>query len=315
MKEILILEGGFNEEHKVSLKTSNEVRKILKKNNFKFKTLLVNPKTFKKDIIHYSNNFLCFNALHGPFGEDGKIQKILSNQKFKFTHSGINSSKTCFSKVKSKIKIIKNNIPTPAFLEINSNLLNKNYLNKCKKKFDKFIIKPNESGSSFGIRIIKNDNDFNNLINNLAKYKKEIINHQSLIIEKYIAGSELTVSVLEFENNIEALEVTEILTKNKFFDYKAKYSRGFSKHILPAKIPKAIHKKCLQYALNAHKVLNCKSISRSDFIFNKVDHKIYYLETNTQPGLTPISLVPEQAKFKKISFERMILQILKTANE
>ena len=77
MKEILILEGGFNEEHKVSLKTSNEVRKILKKNNFKFKTLLVNPKTFKKDIIHYSNNFLCFNALHGPFGEDGKIQKIL----------------------------------------------------------------------------------------------------------------------------------------------------------------------------------------------------------------------------------------------
>ena len=150
MKEILILEGGFNEEHKVSLKTSNEVRKILKKNNFKFKTLLVNPKTFKKDIIHYSNNFLCFNALHGPFGEDGKIQKILSNQKFKFTHSGINSSKTCFSKVKSKIKIIKNNIPTPAFLEINSNLLNKNYLNKCKKKFDKFIIKPNESSAVDG---------------------------------------------------------------------------------------------------------------------------------------------------------------------
>ena len=315
MKKILILEGGFNEEHKVSLKTSNEVKKILKKNQYKFKTLLVNPKTFKKDIMSYSNSFLCFNALHGPFGEDGKIQKILRSHKFKFTHSGINSSKTCFSKVKSKIKIIKNNIPTPSFLEINSKLLNKKYLSKCKKKFDQFIIKPNESGSSFGIRIIKNNNDYNNLIKNLKKYKNEITKHQTLIIEKYINGSELTVSVLEFENKIRGLEVTEILTKNKFFDYKAKYSRGFSKHILPAKIPKVIHKKCLQYALNAHKILNCKSISRSDFIFNKDDHKVYYLETNTQPGLTPISLVPEQAKFKNISFERMILQILKKANE
>ena len=97
MRNVLILEGGFNEEHEVSLKTSREVKKILKKNKIKFKTLIVNPKTFKKDIISYSNKYLCFNALHGPFGEDGSVQKILRNNRFKFTHSGITSSQVCFS--------------------------------------------------------------------------------------------------------------------------------------------------------------------------------------------------------------------------
>ena len=315
MRNILILEGGFNEEHKISLKTSKEVKKILKKNKLNFKTLVVNPKTFERDLINYSNTFICFNALHGPFGEDGKIQKILSKNSFKYTHSGINSSKICFSKVKSKIKIKKNGMPTPSYIEINSNVLNKNYLIRCKKKFDKFIIKPNESGSSFGIRIIKDDQDFKKIINNINMYRKEIYKHKKLIIEQYIEGKELTVSVLHLKNKLVALEVTEILTKNKFFDYKAKYSIGFAKHILPAKIPKKIHKKCLEYALKAHKILGCKSISRSDFIYNKEDNKIFYLETNTQPGLTSVSLVPEQAKFKKISFDQIILQILKKANE
>ena len=315
MKNILLLEGGLNEEHEISLKTSKEVKKILQKNKIKFTSLLVNPKTFRYDIKKYSNKFLCFNALHGPFGEDGKIQKILSSNKFKYTHSDVNSSKTCFDKIKSKIMINKNNIPTPLYFKINSSLLNKINLIKYKKKLGKFIIKPNESGSSFGIRIIQSDNDLNKIIKNLSKYKKEIKTHQKLIIEQYIEGQELTVSVLNFNNKLKPLEVTEISTKNKFFDYKAKYSKGYSKHILPAKIPKIIHKRCLQYALKAHKILKCKSISRSDFIFDNIDSKIYYLETNTQPGLTPISLVPEQAKFKKISFEKVILQILKKVNE
>ena len=142
-------------------------------------------------------------------------------------------------------------------------------LNKYQKKFDKFIIKPNESGSSFGIRIIKTKNDLDNLIKNLKNYKKELKYHNSLIIEKYIKGKELTVSVLEIYNKLQSLEVTEILSNNKFFDYKAKYSKGFAKHILPANIPSNIYKRCLRIALRAHKILKCNIISRTDFIYDK----------------------------------------------
>ena len=315
MTEILILEGGFNEEHEVSLTTAKQVKKVFKKNKINYRSLIVNPRTFENIIDKYSNKLICFNALHGTFGEDGKIQKILKKKKFKFTHSGIYASKNCFNKINSKKMLTKYKIPTPIFFEIKPNLLNESYLSKYKKKFDKFIIKPNESGSSFGIRIIKTKNDLDNLIKNLKNYKKELKYHNSLIIEKYINGKELTVSVLEIYNKLQSLEVTEILSKNKFFDYIAKYSKGFAKHILPANIPSNIYKRCLRIALRAHKILKCNIISRTDFIYDKKSNKIFYLETNSQPGLTAISLVPEQAKFKNITFEEIILQLIKKINE
>ena len=315
MTEILILEGGFNEEHEVSLTTAKQVKKVFKKNKINYRSLIVNPRTFENIIDKYSNKLICFNALHGTFGEDGKIQKILKKKKFKFTHSGIYASKNCFNKINSKKMLTKYKIPTPIFFEIKPNLLNESYLNKYKKKFDKFIIKPNESGSSFGIRIIKTKNDLDNLIKNLKNYKKKLKYHNSLIIEKYIKGKELTVSVLEIYNKLQSLEVTEILSKNKFFDYKAKYSKGFAKHILPANISSNIYKRCLRIALRAHKILKCNIISRTDFIYDKKFNKIFYLETNSQPGLTAISLLPEQAKFKNITFEEIILQLIKKINE
>ena len=315
MTEILILEGGFNEEHKVSLTTAKEVKKVFKKNKINFRSLIVHPQTFENVIDKYSNKLICFNALHGTFGEDGKIQKILKKKKFKFTHSGIYASKNCFNKINSKKMLTKYKIPTPIFFEIKPNFLNESYLNKYKKKFDKFIIKPNESGSSFGVKIIKTKNDLDNLIKNLQNYKKKLKYHNSLIIEKYINGKELTVSVLEIYNKLQSLEVTEILSKNKFFDYKAKYSKGFAKHILPANIPSNIYKRCLRIALRAHKILKCNIISRTDFIYDKKSNKIFYLETNSQPGLTAISLLPEQAKFKNITFEEIILQLIKKINE
>ena len=315
MTEILVLEGGFNEEHKVSLTTAKEVKKVFKKNKINFRSLIVHPQTFENVIDKYSNKLICFNALHGTFGEDGKIQKILKKKKFKFTHSGIYASKNCFNKINSKNLLTKYKIPTPIFSKITPNFLNENNLKKYKKKLDKFIIKPNESGSSFGVRIIKTKNDFHNLIKNLKNYKKEIKYHNSLIIEKYIDGKELTVSVLEVYNKLQSLEVTEILSKNKFFDYKAKYSKGFAKHILPAKIPLNIYKRCLSFALRAHKILKCNTISRTDFIYDKNSNKIFFLETNNQPGLTAMSLVPEQARFKNISFEEIILQLIKKINE
>ena len=312
-KKILILEGGNNEEHDVSLVTSREIQKILNQNKLKFKILRVNPKNFHKKIINYKN-FVCINALHGPFGEDGQTQKILKKNKIPFSHSNIKSSNLCFNKSASKREIIKNKLMSPKFYLLNINDLNEKKLITIKSKLKKFVIKPNRSGSSFGIKIIKNQKEFDILISNLEEFKKELNNHKEILIEEYISGRELTVSTIKLDKKIHALAVTEIKTKNNFFDYKAKYSKGYAKHILPAKLNKINYAKCLKFATKAHKLLGCNSLARTDFIFDTKKNKIFFLETNTQPGLTPISLLPEQANYKGLPFSEIIFILIKNLN-
>ena len=312
-KKILILEGGNNEEHDVSLVTSREIQKILNQNKLKFKILRVNPKNFHKKIINYKN-FVCINALHGPFGEDGQTQKILKKNKIPFSHSNIKSSNLCFNKSASKREIIKNKLMSPKFYLLNINDLNEKKLITIKSKLKKFVIKPNRSGSSFGIKIIKNQKEFDILISNLEKFKKKLSNHKEILIEEYISGRELTVSTIKLDKKIHALAVTEIKSKNNFFDYKAKYSKGYAKHILPAKLNKINYTKCLKFATKAHKLLGCNSLARTDFIFDTKKNKIFFLETNTQPGLTPISLLPEQANYKGLPFSEIIFILIKNLN-
>ena len=312
-KKILILEGGNNEEHDVSLVTSREIQKILNQNKLKFKILRVNPKNFHKKIIKYKN-FVCINALHGPFGEDGQSQKILKKNKIPFSHSNIKSSNLCFNKSASKREIIKNKLMSPKFYLLNINDLNEKKLITIKSKLKKFVIKPNRSGSSFGIKIIKNQKEFDILISNLEEFKKELNNHKEILIEEYISGKELTVSTIKLDKKIHALAVTEIKSKNNFFDYKAKYSKGYAKHILPAKLNKINYAKCLKFATKAHKLLGCNSIARTDFIFDTKKNKIFYLETNTQPGLTPLSLLPEQANYTGLPFSEIIFILIKNLN-
>ena len=312
-KKILILEGGNNEEHDVSLVTSREIQKILNQNKLKFKILRVNPKNFHKKIINYKN-FICINALHGPFGEDGQTQKILKKNKIPFSHSNIKSSNLCFNKSASKKEIIKNKLMSPKYYLLNLNDINEKKLITIKNKLKKFVIKPNRSGSSFGIKIIKNQKEFNILISNLEKFKKELNNHKEILIEEYISGKELTVSTIKLDKKIHALAVTEIKSKNNFFDYKAKYSKGYAKHILPAKLNKINYAKCLKFATKAHKLLGCNSLARTDFIFDTKKNKIFFLETNTQPGLTPLSLLPEQANYKGLTFSEIIFILIKNLN-
>ncbi len=312
-KKILILEGGNNEEHDVSLVSSREIQKILNQNKLKFKILRVNPKNFHKKIINYKN-FVCINALHGPFGEDGQTQKILKKNKIPFSHSNIKSSNLCFNKSASKREIIKNKLMSPKFYLLNINDLNEKKLITIKSKLKKFVIKPNRSGSSFGIKIIKNQKEFDNLISNIEEFKKELNNHKEILIEEYISGKELTVSTIKLDKKIHALAVTEIKSKNNFFDYKAKYSKGYAKHILPAKLNKINYAKCLKFATKAHKLLGCNSLARTDFIFDTKKNKIFFLETNTQPGLTPISLLPEQANYKGLPFSEIIFILIKNLN-
>jgi len=308
--KILILQGGFNEEHKVSLNTSKEIAKSLKKLKINFKTLTVNPITFENDILKYSNDCICFNALHGPFGEDGKIQKILKRNKFKVTHSNQSSSSSCFNKIKSKKIISKHNILTPKYDVIKIKDIDEKYLKSIKIKFGKFILKPASSGSSNGLVIIKSNRDLLLFINKLIKFKNSFKKNENFLIEEYISGKELTVSVIKNKLNYNPLEVTEIVSLNKTYDYQAKYTKGFSKHFIPARITKKNHKQCLDLSLKIHKIFKCNTLSRVDFILSKRENKIYFLEINSQPGMTKMSLFPEQAAFKKIRFENIVKELI-----
>ena len=310
MLKILILQGGFNEEHRVSLNTSKEIAKAFKKLNINFKTLTVNPVTFENDILKYSNDYICFNALHGPFGEDGKIQKILKRNKFKVTHSNQSSSSSCFNKIKSKKIISKHNILTPKYDVIKIKNIDEKYLKSIKIKFGKFILKPASSGSSNGLVIIKSNRDLLVFFNKLIKFKNSFKKNEKFLIEEYISGKELTVSVIKNKLNYKPLEVTEIVSLNKTYDYQAKYTKGFSKHFIPARITKQNHKKCLDLSLKIHKIFKCNTLSRVDFILSKRENKIYFLEINSQPGMTKMSLLPEQAAFNKIKFESIVKELI-----
>ncbi|MDB4861398.1 ATP-grasp domain-containing protein, partial [Alphaproteobacteria bacterium] len=260
MTKILILQGGFNEEHKVSLNTAKEIAKAFKKLKIKFKTLTVNPITFENDILEYSNDHICFNALHGPFGEDGKIQKILKRNKFKVTHSNQSSSSNCFNKIQSKEIISKHNILTPKYVVIQIKNIDEKYLKNIKVKFGKFILKPASSGSSNGLVMIKSNRDLLLFFTKLIKFKNSFKKNEKFLIEEYISGKELTVSVIKNQLNYKPLEVTEIVSLNKTYDYQAKYTKGFSKHFIPARITKQKHKKCLELSLKIHKIFKCNTI-------------------------------------------------------
>ncbi len=310
MKKILVLQGGYNEEHNVSLNTSKEIVRALKKLKVNFKILTVNPATFVNDILKYSNDYICFNALHGTFGEDGKIQKILKQNKFKVTHSNRIASLNCFDKIKSKKIISKYQILTPKYDVISIKDFNAINLKKIKLKFGKFILKPSNSGSSNGLVIIKSFKDLDIFINKLKKFTNSFNYNEKFLIEKYISGKELTVSVIKKRNSFEPLEVTEIISLNDSYDYQAKYTKGFSKHHIPARISKKNHKKCLKLGLKIHQIFKCNTLSRIDFILNEKQNKIYFLEINSQPGLTKMSLLPEQSSFKKIKFENIVLKLI-----
>ena len=314
IKKILILEGGFNEEHDVSLSSAKEVRKAIDALNYQSESIIVNPVDFSEKIKKHIDIDLCFNALHGPFGEDGLIQEILYRNKLNFTHSDSMASKKAFDKILTKKSLQNTEISFLKSIEISKNNFNKDKLIYIFKKIGSFVLKPTSSGSSYGVTIIKDIDDLENFLDNIDGQSQLYKNHSKFMIEPFINGRELTVAVYEENSKSIPLEVTEIKTKNDFFDYKAKYSKGLSIHILPAQIPKKIYNDALKYAKIAHDSLGCKAISRSDFIFDEFNQKLFFLEINTQPGLTPLSLVPEQLNYNNINFIELIKKIIDSAS-
>ena len=310
-KKIIILQGGFNEEHEVSLNTSKKVKDSLKSLNYTFEIFSVSPSNFINQIKNFDKNCIFFNALHGTYGEDGSIQKILEKNNFHYTHSDSKTSKITFDKNLTKKNVKKIDIPILESSFFSKNKITPEVLYETYNKYGAFVMKPVSSGSSFGIKIFKSKQDVEDFKKNIEFEIKMYDNHNEIMLEKYIKGRELTVGVWQNKNVSDSLAVTEIIYENDFYDYKAKYVKGLSRHILPAKIPKKIYDQCCHYAKIIHDHLGCKGISRSDFIYD--ENNIYFLEINSQPGLTMTSLLPEQLQFKSIHFDDLIENLIKAS--
>ena len=299
-KKILVLCGGISKERLISLDTGKQVFNELKKNGYTTKisepnnNLLKNIKSFKPNII--------FNALHGQYGEDGYIQSILETQKIPYTHSGILASSIAMDKELSKKIFLKNKILTPKYIKFDFLKPIKNIIKEIDKKL-KFpvVIKPINEGSSVHVYICTKKDFIKNL--------KKLNIYKQILIEEFIEGREIQVAVM----GQKALGTIELKPKRKFYDYEAKYSSNAkTKHIIPVDLSKKDLINIEDIANKAHQIVGCRGVSRSDFKFYK--GKFYLLEINTQPGMTKLSLVPEIASHKGITFIKLIEWILKDAS-
>ncbi len=300
-KKVLILSGGISKERLISLDTGLQVAKELKKNGYRTKisepdkNLKKNIKIFKPDVI--------FNALHGQFGEDGYIQSILERFKVPYTHSGVIASAIAMDKEVSKKIFIKHKINTPKFFVYHYDIDKFNLIKKINKELSfPVVVKPLNEGSSVNVNICNKKNLFK-ILNLLKNYKR-------VMIEEFIAGREIQVAIMGNKK----LGAIELKPKRKFYDYEAKYNRNAkTEHIIPVELNKSKLDEIMSIALKAHKAIGCMGITRSDFKFHK--NKFYLLEINTQPGMTKLSLVPEIAAYKGISFLKLIQWILKDASK
>jgi len=303
-KKVLVVFGGTSGEREVSLDSGRACLKALKKIGYKTSTF--DPKKKPLNLIDKNKTDVIFNALHGKDGEDGVAQSYFEYLRIPYTHSGVISSYNAMNKIISKEIFKKNKIKSPKYFSLEKENYNKIKLKiSIKRKKMKFpiVVKPINEGSSIGVKICKNILDLNKSTKFLFKKYAE------LIFEPYIGGQEIQVAVI----NGVSLGAIELEPRRKFYDYKAKYSKSANtKHIMPANLKKSKYKKVLQIAKKAHNALGCKGVTRSDFKFFK--NQFYLLETNTQPGMTSLSLVPEIANYKGISFENLVKKILLNAS-
>ena len=300
-KKILIISGGISKERLISLDTGQQVAKELKKNGYSVK--ITEPDNNLEKIIKIFNPSVIFNALHGQFGEDGYIQTILETFKIPYTHSGVMASSIAMDKEISKKIFIKNKINTPKFFTYSYDLKNSSLINKIEKNL-KFpvVVKPLNEGSSVNVYICTKKN--------IIKTLKLIRNYNKIMIEEFIGGREIQVAIMGNKK----LGAIELKPKRRFYDYQAKYyPTAKTKHIIPVDLSKDKLSAVMNMAYKAHKVIGCRGVTRSDFKFYK--DQFYILEINTQPGMTNLSLVPEIAAYKGISFLKLIEWIIRDASK
>ncbi|MFN3474327.1 MAG: D-alanine--D-alanine ligase [Blastomonas sp.] len=299
---IAVLMGGWSAEREVSLMSGEGVARALESRGHMVTRVDMDRNVaavlagIRPDVV--------FNALHGTPGEDGSVQGMLDLMQIPYTHSGMATSVIAIDKVLTKQALLPHGIPMPGGHIVRSESL---YAGDPMPR--PYVLKPVNEGSSVGVAIVKTDSNYGDPISREAAGPWQKFNE--LLAEPFIKGRELTTAVL----GDRALGVTELQTKSGFYDYDAKYTDGLTLHICPADIPEDIAAKCMDIALKAHTILGCKGASRSDFRWD--DEKgldgLYLLEVNTQPGMTPLSLVPEQAAQIGISYADLVEIIVESA--
>ena len=302
-KHVAVLMGGWSSERPVSLSSGNACADGLERAGYRVTRVDVG-----RDVHHVLERLkpdVAFNALHGPFGEDGTIQGLLELMQVPYTHSGVLASALAMDKEKSK-RIVK-----PAGVPVaESKVMYRLEAAEKHVMVPPYVIKPVAEGSSFGVLIVREDMS----TPPQELYSKDWPYGERIMVERYIAGRELTCAVM---GNV-ALGVTEILPQGPgFYDYDAKYAPGGSKHVCPAEIKPNIYQKIQTLALKAHLAIGCRGVSRSDF---RLDDglmgtgELIWLEINTQPGMTPTSLVPEMAVQAGHTFEEFLSWMVEDAS-
>ena len=300
--KVAVLMGGWSAERDVSLTSGRGIAAACRALGHDVTEIDMDRdvaerlKTAAPDVV--------FNALHGTPGEDGSVQGLLDILGLKYTHSGVPPSASAIDKELTKRILVPQGIPMPAGRMVTSaSLFSGDPLPRP------YVLKPVNEGSSVGVAIVTDASLYGNPIARDAVGPWQ--EFAELLAEPFIAGKELTVAVLDDE----ALAVTELQPVQGFYDYEAKYTDGLTVHVCPADLPPEITAACLDYALRAHRALGCRGASRSDFRWDPAQGEagLYLLETNTQPGMTPLSLVPEQARFRGISYEQLVQRLIDSA--
>ena len=299
---VAVLMGGWSNERPVSLMSGNGVADALEKVGYKVSR--VDMVRNVAQVLAALRPDVVFNALHGVPGEDGSVQGMLDLMDIKYTHSGMVTSVIAIDKELTKQRLVPAGIPMPKGMIVESERL---YAADPLPR--PYVLKPVNEGSSVGVAIVKADGNYGNPIARDAVGPWQ--EFDTLLAEPFIKGRELTVAVLGGK----PLCVTELKPKSGFYDFDAKYTDGLTEHVCPAEIPKDIEDYMMELAQRAHELLGCKGASRTDFRWDDELGRdgVFVLETNTQPGMTPLSLVPEQAKQMGISYEQLVDILVKEA--
>ena len=300
-KHVAVLMGGWNSERDVSLVSGHDCADALEEKGYRVTRIDADRDIAQVIAALPERPDVVFNALHGRFGEDGCVQGLLEIMGLPYTHSGPLSSALAMNKEAAKRLYAGAGIPCPG-----GRVATHDEVGLPARMDPPFVIKPNREGSSVGVRIVeKNDND-DRLIEDDFRYGGEVL------VETFIPGRELTVAVM----GERPLGVTEIRTSEGFYDYHNKYTEGRSQHIVPAPICDDATTRAQALALRAHRVLGCRGVTRADFRYDDTSGEpgeLYMLEVNTQPGMTPLSLVPEQAAHVGISFSDLVAWMVEEA--
>tara|TARA_X000000368_G_scaffold372373_1_gene322684 strand:+ start:1932 stop:2843 length:912 start_codon:yes stop_codon:yes gene_type:complete len=296
-KKVMLIYGGISSEREISIISSKGINDSLIRNNYE--VIKIDADEDLESQIKKHNPDVIFNALHGTWGEDGKVQKIIELTNVPYTNSGIRASELAMDKHKSSEIFTKINLNYPnTILSSLKSIKDENLMDYP------YVLKPRNEGSSVGVGIIKNEND-------KKKYVEQNKERDEILIQEFIEGKEIQVAVYG-DNKTGSIEIDP---KNEFYDYESKYfDNGQTKHIIPPRIAVQQMDFVEKLALEAHNALGCKGISRTDFILEKNSEIFYILEVNTQPGMTPTSLVPEIAKSKGTDFDELINWILNDAS-